>query len=111
EAVAKKRAEEAVLRQKREDEALTDKKRDQAYEDQLRALEVQEKALEIEAEKARVTRANEYIDQDLKQRAAVTDVIKSHADATRNVSEGAKTFLEKTGEAEVKAEEKPGNTK
>lgn len=84
--------------------AEADKKRDQAYEDQLRALDVEQKQLAVEAEKARVARSNEYIDQELKAKAADTDVVKSEADSNRNLSEGTKTLLEKTGDAEVKSQ-------
>jgi hypothetical protein len=103
-AAERRQAEESALKRQKLDDALLDKKRDQNYEDQLRELEVQKRALAVEAEKARVTRANEYIDQELKEKAASTDVIKSQADATRNISEGTKTLLEKTGEAEVKSQ-------
>jgi hypothetical protein len=98
--------EEAVLaeRRKQQEEVAADKRRDQAYQDKLRDLDVQQRTLAVEAEKARVARANEYIDQDLKEQAARTDVVQSNADATRNVSAGAKTLLEKTGEAEVKSQ-------
>jgi hypothetical protein len=92
------------LRQQKEAEAEADKKRDQGYQDQLRALDVQQKALAVEAEKARVARSNEYIDQELKEKAAQTDVIKSEADSNRDLSQGTKTLLEKTGDAEVKSQ-------
>lgn len=100
---AAQQAQERKLTQ-RKAEMLAEKQRDQAHEDKLRDLDVQERALQIEAEKARVARQNDFIDQELKERAAVTDVIKSHADANRNLSEGTKTLLEKKGEAEVKKE-------
>ena len=76
-------------------EKLNDKKREQDYEDQLRALQV-------EALKTRVARENDVIDQELKEKAARTDVIKSEADSNRHISEGAKTLMEKEGEARVK---------
>ncbi len=104
-ALAAQRQEAIAARNKqREEEALSNKKRDQAYEDQLRAIDLQEKTLKIEAEKARVARSNEYIDQELKEKAAQTDVIKSQADSNRDLSEGTKTLLEKTGDAEVKSQ-------
>jgi hypothetical protein len=90
--------------QQRAAEAEADKKRDQAYQDQLRALDVQQKQLAVEAEKARVARSNEYIDQELKAKAAETDVVKSEADSNRDISSGTKTLLEKTGDAEVKSQ-------
>jgi type II secretory pathway pseudopilin PulG len=102
-AVAQQRraAIEDMQRQKQA-EAASDKKRDEEYEDKLRAIDLQEKTLQIEAQKARVVRSNDYIDQELKEKAAETDVIKSKADSTRNISEGTKSLLEKTGDAEVK---------
>jgi len=90
--------------QQRHAEALADKKRDQSYEDQLRATVVQKRQLEIEMEKARLARANDYIDQELKAKAAETDVVKSQADANRDLSSGTKTLLEDTGKAEVKSQ-------
>ncbi len=100
---AAQQAQERKIAQ-RKAEMLADKQRDQTHEDKLRELDVQERALQIEAEKARVARQNDFIDQELKERQAVTDVIKSHADVNRNLSEGTKTLLEKKGEAEVKKE-------
>jgi sulfur carrier protein ThiS len=99
-----RRAAAAARQQQKEAEAAADKKRDQTYQDQLRALDVQQRSLAVEAEKARVSRSNEYIDQELKAKAAETDVVKSQADSNRNLSEGAKTLLEKTGDAEVKSQ-------
>lgn len=93
-----------ALQQKKEADALADKKREQAYQDQLRVLDVQRKALEVEAEKARVARTNEYIDQELKAQAAQTDAVQSQADANRNISSGTKTLLEDTGKAEVESQ-------
>ena len=95
--IERQRAAQAVLDQKREDEKLSDKKRDQQYEDQLRALHV-------EATKARVARENDYIDQELKEKAARTDVIKSEADVNRNLSEGTKSLMEKEGDADIKSQ-------
>lgn len=83
-------------------EALADKKRDQAYQDQQRQLALEEQKLKLQMLKAKADRANDYIDQDLGRQAAQTDVIQSRADATRNVSEGTKSLLQSTGEAEVK---------
>jgi DNA-binding helix-hairpin-helix protein with protein kinase domain len=113
-AEASRRAEEAQAQKQREDaawaeqqrkeaEALSDKQREQQYQDQLRALDLEEKTLRIEAQKARVARTNEYIDQELKEKSARTDVIQSTADSSRNISSGAKTFLEKTGKAEIES--------
>jgi hypothetical protein len=101
-ATAKKEAEAATAAAKKEAEASADKKRDQQYEDQLRALQIEQKKLELQAAKARVDRTNDLINAELKRTDAQTDVIQSQADANRNISSGAKVLLEKTGEAEVK---------
>jgi hypothetical protein len=101
---AKWRETELNLQRQKAAEAYADKKRDQDYDDQLRAFDIQEKTLKLQAEKTRVARENDYIDQELKEKAANTDVIKSKADATRDVSSGTKTLLEKTGEADVKSQ-------
>lgn len=71
--------------------------RDDAYEDRLRELELQDRALSIQAKKTDVSRENDIIDSELSQKGAVTDLIKSHADSNRNLSEGEKTLLEKKG--------------
>lgn len=94
----------AVAERARVAEAEADKKRDQAYQDQLRELNIEEQDLKLQAEKAHVARENEFIDQELKRQAAQTDVIKSQADATRNVSSGVKDYLDQSGAAEVKKE-------
>jgi len=93
-------AEQARLR----DENRADKYRDQVYQDQMRKIELERKQIEIDMEKARLARINEFIDQDLKSKAAETDVVQSGADANRNISSGAKSLLEKTGDAAVKKE-------
>lgn len=79
-----------------------DKKRDQSYEDQLRQLELDQRKLAIKREAARVAREDEYIDQELKSRAARTDVVQSEADATRNLSQGGHDLMKSEGEARVK---------
>lgn len=103
---AKAKAEEKqeAIRQREYDNYMADKKRDQSYEDELRKLELEERKLELARKKARVSREDEFIEQELKREAAKTDVIQSDADAARNVSGGAKIFLEKEGEARVKKE-------
>jgi hypothetical protein len=83
-------------------QALADKKRDQNYEDQQREVALEEQKLKLQMLKAKADRANEYVDQDLHREAAQTDVIQSQADASRNLSEGGKSLLQSTGEAEVK---------
>jgi len=94
----------AAQAQQRHAAALADKKRNQDYEDQLRAMDVQKKQLQVDMDKARVARANDYIDQELKAKSAETDVVKSQADANRDLSSGTKTLLEDTGEAEIKSQ-------
>jgi hypothetical protein len=101
-AAAKKQAELAAAAAKKEAEAAADKKRDQQYEDELRALQIEQKKLELQAAKVRVDRTNDLVNAELKRADAQTDVIQSHADANRNISSGAKALLERTGEAEVK---------
>ncbi|TWI57498.1 hypothetical protein IQ22_00715 [Pseudomonas duriflava] len=83
-------------------EAYADKKRDQSYEDELRQLEIEERKLKLASLKARTNRTDDYIDQELKQKAAETEVIQSQADATRNLSEGSKELLKSEGEARKK---------
>lgn len=92
---------EAANAEKRK-EKLADRKRDQGYEDELRKLDIEEKKLMLVEKKAKADRANEYIDQDLRQKSATTDVIQSTADANRNVSEGAKELLKSEGKAREK---------
>lgn len=90
-----------------EQDARASRKRDQDYEDQVRSLDLQERALKIEAERKVVSRSNEYINRDLAQQDAQTDLVRSQADQARNISAGAKTLLEDTGTAEIKAAEAP----
>lgn len=105
-AAQQKQREEAAAAEKyrQGQEAAADKKRDQDYQDQLRNIEIEQKKISLEEEKAKQARINEYIDQDLKEKSANTDVIQSNADANRNISSGEKTFLEKKGEAEIKSQ-------
>ena len=60
------------------------------------------KRIGIRKEEARLKREDDFIDQELKEKAANTDVGQSQADVNRNLSSGQKTLLEKVGEAEVK---------
>lgn len=80
-------------------EEKADKSRDQSYEDELRQLEIEERKIALSEKRAKAERANDYIDHELKQQAAQTDVIQSNADATRNVSQGAKDLLTSEGKA------------
>ncbi|WP_422422845.1 DUF5384 family protein [Pseudomonas sp. GZD-222] len=75
--------------------------REEGFEDELRALELEERRLALQAKKAKVARANDYIDAELRDSAARTDVIQSNADASRNVTSGTKSLLEDAGKAEV----------
>jgi hypothetical protein len=90
---------EAVARQQREAVAK-DKQRNQGYEDELRKMSLEEKQLELQTKKAKVKRADDYIDQELNREKAKTDVIQSDADATRNVSSGAKNMMTGIGKGE-----------
>ena len=75
--------------------------REEAFEDELRALELEERRLALQAKRARTARANDYIDAELRDQAARTDVIQSEADSLRNVTSGTKALLEDAGQAEV----------
>jgi hypothetical protein len=97
-------AERKMRREKIEMEAANDKKRDELYEDELRNLEIQKQKLAVAKEDARVKRENEYIDQELKNQAAHTDLIQSNADSNRNLSEGGKDLMKSVGQAEEKKE-------
>lgn len=79
---------------------LRTKKRDQSYEDELRSLEIQKQKLALAKEEARVKRENEFIDQELKHKAAQTDVVQSEADANRNMTEGGRDLMKSVGKAE-----------
>jgi hypothetical protein len=74
-----------------------DKLRDQKFEDQNREIDIEAKKLQLDAMKARVARENDYIDQDLKRKAATTDVIQSTADAKRDIGSGTKALLSGVG--------------
>ena len=87
---------------KREAELAENKKREQQYQDELRRIELENRKLELEAKKARVKRANDFLDQELKERAAKTDVIQSEADARRDISSGSKELLKSEGKAREK---------
>ena len=106
-AIATKRA-NAIAAEKRAHqekiaaESLSDKKRDQHYEDELRDLEIQKLKLALAREEARVKRENEFIDQDLKGRAAQNEVIQSKADVNRNLSEGGRELMKSEGKAREK---------
>jgi hypothetical protein len=92
---AQQRAERAAAEQQKA-EAI---RRDQEYREKLRALDVQQKELQLQKLKAQTARENDFIDRELKRLDAETDEIQSQADANRNLSEGAKAFLNKAGDA------------
>jgi hypothetical protein len=91
----------AAKRQVQEAENQRVRSREESFEDELRALELEERRLELQAKRARTARANDYIDAELRESAAKTDVIQSDADASRNLSSGTKALLEDSGKAEV----------
>ncbi|EBB5174560.1 hypothetical protein FGT65_22815 [Salmonella enterica subsp. enterica serovar Cerro] len=95
-------AEKKARREKIEAEVKADKTRDQGYEDELRSLEFQKQKLALAREEARVKRENEFIDQELKNKAAQTDVIQSNADSNRNMSEGGRDLMKSEGKAREK---------
>ncbi len=101
-AAAARRAAVNASNAKREAAIAADKKRDQTYEDALRRLELENRRLELQAKSTRVKRENDFVDQDLKERAARTDVIQSEADATRNLSSGGKKLMQSEGKAREK---------
>jgi hypothetical protein len=97
-----KNAAVAVEKSRQLAEYQSDKKRDQSYEDELRQLELEQRKLAIKREAIRVAREDEFIDQDLKSRAARTDVVQSEADATRNISQGGRDLMQSEGKAREK---------
>lgn len=64
----------------------------------------QEMATKEALDKAKLQRANEFIDAELASKKAYTDKIQSNADAIRMDAKGKKALNEKLGEAAVKAE-------
>lgn len=90
---------EAIARQQR-DQYAKEKQRNQAYEDEQRRMALEEKRLELDMKKARVKRADDFIDSELNREKARTDVVQSEADATRNVSQGAKNMMTGIGKGE-----------
>ncbi len=90
---------EAIARQQR-DQYAKEKQRNQAYEDEQRKMVLEEKRLELDMKKARVKRADDFIDSELNREKARTDVVQSEADATRNVSQGAKNMMTGIGKGE-----------
>lgn len=104
EVAARREKAEAQERAKRaEAQADAQRKRD-SREEQIWQLEFERRKASVEMDKAKAAHANEYVARDLKRQDAETDVIKSGADATRNLSEGTKSLLQDTGKAKVKKE-------
>ncbi|WP_338923410.1 DUF5384 family protein [Pseudomonas silesiensis] len=102
-AVAQQAVQQKALEQRKTQE-LEHKRvqtREEGFEDELRALELEERRLALQAKRARAARTNDYIDAELRDNAARTDVIQAEADSARNVTSGAKSLLEDTGKAEV----------
>jgi len=83
-------------------EQKADKVRDQTYEDKLRDLEIQQRMIALQKEQKRANREDDFIDQELNMKKSQADLVQSGADATRNVSSGAKSLMEDTGKAKVK---------
>lgn len=77
------------------------RKRNEQQRDEEHALDIEERKLRLQAMKARTERTNEFIDAELRDSAAQSDVVQSKADALRNLSSGTKTLLEDAGKAEV----------
>lgn len=102
-AVAQQAAQQRALEQRKtqETEHKRVQTREEGFEDELRALDLEERRLALQAKRARTARANDYIDAELRDSAARTDVIQSEADSARNVTSGAKSLLEDSGKAEV----------
>ena len=66
---------------------------DSEYEKNLRMIAIEKEKARLAEIKAKAERANDYIDQDLKAKAAETDLVQSVADSNRNISEGAKVMM------------------
>ncbi|MFQ3395721.1 DUF5384 family protein [Enterobacter mori] len=109
ERAARRRHEQAVIaaqnkarlkQQAIDAEKARTQKKEEAIQDQLIELELQKRKLALEREALRVKRENDFIDAELKERAARADVIQSEADSKRNISGGLKDFMLSKGKAE-----------
>jgi hypothetical protein len=99
---------QAKLKLLEEQQRVTsDKEREQVYQDKLRALDLQQRAQELKRVETRVARENDIIDRELRHQDAQTDVVQSGADATRNMSGGAKVLMEDVGTAAIRAQDRP----
>jgi hypothetical protein len=84
-----------------------DRERDLAYQEKLRELDLRQKTQELKRVETRVSRENDFIDRELRHQDADTDVVQSGADAARNVSGGAKVFMEDVGAAAIGTKDQP----
>ena len=84
--------------QRQHDEWVAERNRE--IQPEIRSLEIQKQKLALAKEEARVKRENEFIDQELKHKAAQTDVVQSEADANRNMTEGGRDLMKSVGKAE-----------
>lgn len=98
------RAAAAERQQKLDAERAAARQKEAQYTDSLRDMDLEARKLELERQRARIKRENEFIDQELKRESAKTDNIQSDADAKRAVSQGAKELMQKEGDARVKKE-------
>lgn len=99
-------AQAQAARKAKQEENKHLQERGERFEDEDRALALEERRLKLDAMKARAARTNDYIDAELRESAAKSDVIQSQADATRNVSSGAKSLMESSGDAEINRSKK-----
>lgn len=76
------------------------RQRNESHEDALRSIEVESLQLDLQAKRMRVSRTDEFLDQELKEQAAKTDVIQSEADSNRSISSGIGEGLKSLGRAE-----------
>jgi len=90
---------EAIAKEHRE-QVAKERQKKEAYDDEFKKMAIEERQLELQVKKAKVKRADDYIDQELNREKARTDVIQSEADATRNVSTGAKNMMTGIGKGE-----------
>jgi Family of unknown function (DUF5384) len=99
-------ADQAVRRRRDEQdaaaraEARSQRESEEKYNDQLRALDIQERELQLQQDKDRVARDNDYMDQELNRSKAATDAIEAQSNATRALSAGEKDYLDQEGEAD-----------
>jgi hypothetical protein len=81
--------------------------REEAKKEEERQLLLEAKRLDLEMQKRRVKRADDYIDRELKRQDAEIDVVKSDADVKRNDSQGRKALLEGVGKGAEHAGKNP----